>query len=75
MSLFFGRWRFLTNGYDHLVAVAFAVFGVLVFVLVTNGFVLIGGLLSALAFVLNNDGVIVLILPLCSSSDPIKLTH
>jgi hypothetical protein len=61
MSLFFGRWRFLTNGYDHLIAVAFAIFGALVIALVTNGFVLIGGLLSALAFVLNDDSVIVLV--------------
>ena len=61
MSLFFGRWRFLTNGYDYLVAVAFVIFGCLVIALVIDGFVLIGGLLSALAFVLNNNGVIVLV--------------
>jgi hypothetical protein len=61
VSLFFGRWRFLTNGYDHFVAVALVVFGALVFALVASGFVLIGGLLSVLTFILNNDGVIVLV--------------
>jgi hypothetical protein len=61
MSLFFGRWRFLTNGYDHFVVVAFIVFGALVFAMVASGLVLAGGFLSALAFVLNNNGVIVLV--------------
>jgi hypothetical protein len=61
MSLFFGRWRFLTNGYDHFVVVAFAIFGVLVISLVTNGLLLVGVLLSALAFVLDDDGVIVFV--------------
>jgi hypothetical protein len=61
VSLFFGRWRFLTNGYDHLVAVTFVIFGALVIALVANGLLLVGGLLSALAFVLNDDSVIALV--------------
>jgi len=60
MSLFFGRWRFLTNGDDHLVRLALAIFGILAIALVTSGLILAGFLLSVLAFVLNNYGFIVL---------------
>ncbi len=59
--MFFGRWRFLTNGDDNFVRFAFVIFGALVFALVASGLVLAGGLLSALAFVLDDDGVTVLV--------------
>ena len=42
------------------IATMFAVVSVVI-ALVIDGLLLIGGLLSALAFVLNNDGVIVLV--------------
>jgi hypothetical protein len=60
MSLFFGRWRFLTNGDDYLVRLALAIFGILSIALVTSGLILAGFLLRALAFVLDNYGLVVL---------------
>jgi hypothetical protein len=74
VSLFFGRWRFLTNGDDNFVGFAVVIFGTLVIGLVANG--LFSLVVCSVLWPSSSmtDGVLVLVLspdlPLYSSLTP-----